>query len=379
MAKLTPLTPAQAADAAWRDVFKIETTTPALGGVPAFDLNDDPTTGYSNAQAVMLQNNMEIVRHRNPATERNAILSSKVDGATGLADYLGMSGGDVVVEGASTPLVLSFAKGFGQNGAVDYIGYIDADESVDTASILAVDGQYPIYAIYNTSTAAVTFGFGTDTDDTFEVANVQPSTTPNVPNRYWWNPTTKKVRRTEGSPGSVAWADVCAVCIGFAFVSGNALDTVVCRGIGPSADDGVNTIPAGAVSAYASSATPAGWLQCDGTAISRAAYAKLFAAIGTTFGVGNGTTTFNLPDLRGEFIRAWDDGRGVDAARAFGSTQADEFEAHTHDVLYHSGGSSSAGTYLSSNTATNATYTTSSTGGTETRPRNVALNYIIKF
>lgn len=77
----------------------------------------------------------------------------------------------------------------------------------------------------------------------------------------------------------------------------------------------------GMVAAFARNTAPAGWLKANGAAVSRTTYAALFAAIGTTFGVGDGATTFNLPDLRGEFIRGWDDGRGIDSGRAFGSLQ----------------------------------------------------------
>jgi phage-related tail fiber protein len=68
-------------------------------------------------------------------------------------------------------------------------------------------------------------------------------------------------------------------------------------------------------------AAPAGWLKANGATVSRATYADLFAAIGTTYGAGDGATTFRLPDLRGEFLRSWDDGRGVDPGRTVGSSQ----------------------------------------------------------
>jgi len=89
-------------------------------------------------------------------------------------------------------------------------------------------------------------------------------------------------------------------------------------------------LPAGAVQFHAGSTAPAGWLKANGAAISRAAYAALFAAIGTTYGVGDGSTTFNLPDLRGEFARGWDDGRGIDTSRALGSAQAQGYQSHNH-------------------------------------------------
>lgn len=86
----------------------------------------------------------------------------------------------------------------------------------------------------------------------------------------------------------------------------------------------------GAVVSFARSTAPTGWLKANGAAVSRTTYADLFAAIGTTFGAGDGSTTFNLPDLRGEWIRGWDDARGVDASRAFGSFQDGQVLSHSH-------------------------------------------------
>lgn len=83
-------------------------------------------------------------------------------------------------------------------------------------------------------------------------------------------------------------------------------------------------VPPGFVLPFAAVTPPAGWLRANGAAVSRTTYAALFAAIGTTYGAGDGSSTFNLPDARGEFPRFWDDGRGIDAnpsPRAIGSTQ----------------------------------------------------------
>ena len=88
-------------------------------------------------------------------------------------------------------------------------------------------------------------------------------------------------------------------------------------------DDLAGMIPSGAVMYFAGQTAPTGWLKANGAAVSRTAYAALFAAIGTTYGTGDGRTTFNLPDLRGEFVRGWDDGRGIDSRRALGSGQSD--------------------------------------------------------
>lgn len=144
-----------------------------------------------------------------------------------------------------------------------------------------------------------------------------------------------------------------------------------------------SVIAPGALQAFAMSSAPSGWLKANGAAISRSTYATLFAAIGTTFGAGDGSTTFNLPDLRGEFVRGWDDGRGVDSGRGFGTAQADEFEAHYHDVRTNSatGSGTGGGGYFISDAGVGAMERTRATpsGGSETRPRNVALLYCIKF
>jgi hypothetical protein len=63
--------------------------------------------------------------------------------------------------------------------------------------------------------------------------------------------------------------------------------------------------PAGAIVAFAAGITPAGWLICEGGAISRSSYPSLFSAIGTTYGSGNGSTTFDIPDFRGRFLRGF--------------------------------------------------------------------------
>ncbi|WP_304673051.1 phage tail protein [Neisseria uirgultaei] len=87
--------------------------------------------------------------------------------------------------------------------------------------------------------------------------------------------------------------------------------------------DAPSLITSSAVMYFARTTAPDGWLKANGAAVSRTAYAALFAAIGTTYGTGDGRTTFNLPDLRGEFVRGWDDSRGIDSGRALGSAQGD--------------------------------------------------------
>lgn len=174
-----------------------------------------------------------------------------------------------------------------------------------------------------------------------------------------------------------------------------------------------NAIEAGTTAYFGMSTAPTGWLKANGAVVSRATYAGLFAVIGTTYGAGDGSTTFALPDLRGEFPRGWDDGRGVDSGRAFGSAQADQMQriqgaftgnrltvATNNDIANRSG--------AFANNSVNTTVTTqiglsggiatqevsqrygfdsaqspdaraSSTTAGETRARNIALLACIKF
>lgn len=152
-----------------------------------------------------------------------------------------------------------------------------------------------------------------------------------------------------------------------------------------SATAAANSVnPVGTIIFYAKSTVPTGYLKANGAAVSRTSYAALFAVLGTAFGAGDGSATFNLPDLRGEFVRGWDDARGVDSGRVFSSAQSDQFKSHYHEVNFdgtagiykvNSGtmwGIGSGGTLGQGNK-------TESTGGAETRPRNIALLACIKF
>ena len=91
-------------------------------------------------------------------------------------------------------------------------------------------------------------------------------------------------------------------------------------------------VPTGSVHVMATTTVPTGYLECDGSAISRTTYSDLFATIGTTWGAGDGSSTFNVPDLRGEFIRGWDNSRGVDGSRNFASSQSDDNKSHNHTI-----------------------------------------------
>lgn len=197
--------------------------------------------------------------------------------------------------------------------------------------------------------------------------------------------------------------------------------------------------PTGAMITMTSNSAPSGYLKANGASVSRATYAALWAfaqASGNLaltqgsktagqYGPGDGATTFTIPDLRGEFVRGWDDGRGVDSGRNFASDQADDLKAHTHTgsavsggAHTHSGSTNSAGAHthgvdiatgpsgmggfpvefnpagtqyptssagahshtvtIDSGGAHSHTLSINNTGGAETRPRNIALLRCIK-
>ena len=169
----------------------------------------------------------------------------------------------------------------------------------------------------------------------------------------------------------------------------------------------VDVEPAGIIHAYAGQVVPTGWLHCDGAPVSRTVYSDLFNAIGTAWGSGDGSTTFNLPDLRGRFLRGVDDGSNHDPEAStrsaiqpggntgdnVGSYQEDAFQGHWHNILYPNTGAvgGNLSIYLSTNTgvpnilvnkATNPV--NDGSNGTprialETRPDNAYVKYIIKY
>ena len=97
-----------------------------------------------------------------------------------------------------------------------------------------------------------------------------------------------------------------------------------------SKDEVDQKAPCGMIGYFPFDKAPTGWLKANGAAVSRTAYAELFSKLGEKWGKGDGFNTFNLPDLRGEFIRGLDDGRGIDVDRTIGSNQGDQLRSHTH-------------------------------------------------
>jgi len=170
-------------------------------------------------------------------------------------------------------------------------------------------------------------------------------------------------------------------------------------------------MPSGSLMPYAGSSAPTGYLLCDGAAISRSTYSALFALVGTTYGAGDGSSTFNIPDLRGRVIAGQDDMGGSSANRLTGLTggvdgdvlggsggaethtlATSELPAHDHDIdtafknnstngvagNYPTGTnvSSPSGAQLSANT--NSIKNTGGGGAHNNVQPTIILNYIIK-
>ena len=129
-----------------------------------------------------------------------------------------------------------------------------------------------------------------------------------------------------------------------------------------------SALPVGVPVPWPSATPPKGWLKCNGAAFSAEEYPELAKAYPTN----------KLPDLRGEFIRGWDDGRGVDAGRALLSAQSDLFKAHHHLFAFFTAYAAGGGTGAVYDFHGSAGRDTGDTGGNETRPRNIAFNYIVR-
>lgn len=160
---------------------------------------------------------------------------------------------------------------------------------------------------------------------------------------------------------------------------------------GPTGPAGLSASPTGSIIIFAGTTAPTGWLLCDGSAVMRTRYSVLFGVIGTTFGAGDTTTTFNVPDLRQKTIV----GVGTNTTNnyALGGTGGEEnhtltvneIPAHTHTVsapVTQNGSNFTGGGGVSSIQPGDSPLTTTPTGGGAAHnnmPPYMALNYIIKI
>lgn len=357
---------------------------------------------------------------------------------------IGSTSGSVVIEASSTvPFICSVCEGYVASGPVVKYGMA----TVNTT--LAYSQSTDMILLASVSNGIIQFTL--DNYYPFFFSYAEPASPSN--GSYWFNMAEEKTYKRETG----AWVNRNRLPI--AIISPGASSITYFKTIRIGAKDlyGVNHVPSGTIHTFAGTAAnvPAGYLLCDGGTISRTTYSRLFQAIGTTYGVGDGSTTFAIPDLRGEFIRGLDNSRGVDTdtvttqgsitngsasvtaittvglsvgmavsgtgiaggttilsinsrtsltlsanatatntlasltfsrTRTLGSAQADNLKQHEHYYAIQAnivnGASPTTGTLIDWDGATAAQRYLGNTeyvGGAETRPRNVAMNFIIKF
>ena len=304
-------------------------------------------------------------------------------------------------------------------GSVDEanLGLLPKAGGTMTGQLLGDDGSAagsPAYAFDNDTdtgmfrSSANTIGFATAGTARVSISNAGLDMTNALPIRF---------QDSSGSPfvslkSPSALSGNVDLTLPSSIVSGGFMQT---DGSGNLSFQVVAGVPSGAVFCIAVASVPSGYLECNGQSVSRTTFAALFAVIGTQYGANN-SSTFKVPDLRGEFIRGFDNGRGVDSGRSVASSQSHQHPQHNHAVSASSsssvsdpghkhnllfaggsfGGSSGAVTardtgtitdrISNSNTgisvSTSTSISQSNRGGTsnssETRPRNIAMMYVIK-
>lgn len=323
-------------------VYQLEINDPVDAGVNG--------NGISNLQARQLGNRTVWLRDQVLALQtQDGVQSAAISvlQATNVVEYGGRKYKGVVV--ISTPTTLAQATHGGQLLVVDTPG---ADITIMAPDVSAVNGV--TYGIYNGSGASIRVIEGINSNNL-----LVPSSTLTLENGDFVDLMQRRISATN---------------LQFVVQTLRRFNDYV---------------PSGSVQAFAMSSPPSGWLACNGAAVSQTTYARLFALLGTTYDyLGNpGAGNFRLPDLRGEFVRGWDNGRGVDTGRTFGTAQAGEIQAHNHQFSGNNRVGISSTAYgsnatLAANMLAGSPTTapiSDNTGGGETRPRNVALLYCIKY
>jgi len=312
-------------------------------------------------------------------------------------------------------------NGFTTVGSVDEanLGLLPKAGGTMTGQLLGDDGSAansPAFSFDNDTDTGIfrsganTMGFATAGVERVEISDSGLDMSNGLPIRFQDSSGAPFVALK--SPASVS-SNVTFTLPGADGTNGQMLQT---NGSGALSFTTVAGVPSGAVFCMAVATVPSGYLECDGAAVSRTTYAVLFAVVGTQYGAGNGSSTFNLPDLRGEFIRGFDNGKGTDNGRSIASSQSDQNKQHDHTATSSFSGDDhnhqynishvttssvqarTAGTsdqrmslidttnlsFLHGNTASQSssgtvTTTVANDGGTEVRPRNIAMMYVIKI
>ena len=321
-------------------------------------------------------------------------------------------------------------NGFTTIGPVDTanLGLLPRAGGTMTGQLLGDDGSgasSPAYSFDNNADTGMfrsgsnTIGFSTAGTTRVSISNAGLDMTNALPIRF---------QDSSGAPfvGLKAPSSVSSnVTFTLPAADGNSGEFLKTDGSGALSFGTPQSVPTGAVFCMAVAFVPSGYLECNGDPVSRTTFSALFAVIGTQYGAGDGSSTFNLPDLRGEFVRGFDNGRDADSGRSIGSFQSDQNKQHNHSASGSVGdhrhayafaqgsnggvGNDFAGSGINSvtrsggrlaeleqsggndgqdlrgftantdNTQPSLSVSVGNDGGGETRPRNIAMMYIIKF
>jgi microcystin-dependent protein len=393
MANLTEQTPAVYP----AGIYQLETSDPVIGG----------PEGISNQQAKQLADRTKYLKEHVdalengtgiqngsitaaklaagviPSTYRSCILKGHADANGANAIVTRVNATTIAINSSPIAAALSFAWGWDSLGQRDFFAEYSSDINLTLAGEGVANGISDVFVFMDRNTLNGVITPRMDTGP-FIISAVEPG----VGNRKYWFDLVTMVWK-EWNSGLSAWSLRQYVLL--ARVTRNQsqeLNVVYNYPFRESLDPETGIVPGTIVSMHRDHTSPPnGWLHCNGANVSRTTYARLFAIIGTSYGAGDGSTTFKLPDLRGEFIRGLDAGRNVDAGRTLGASQADELKSHTHtDTFNHrtSGqgemiGNTTPLTGIPTSNVTQITVTSDATGGAETRPRNVAYPFFIKF
>jgi microcystin-dependent protein len=293
-----------------------------------------------------------------------------------------------------------------------YVGItIDADGNPNTADLELVPRQVLLPAVQalnaNTLDGADwrTFFIGTDADATF-TPGVTKARDADMLDGYDWNDVFTGGNPTSGTllVSRLADQSITSQKIASASIVGDRIapNTITEANLSLSLKTN-SIIPPGSISAFAGINTPLGWLPCDGRIVSAADYPALFNALGTAWGEGDPLepNDFHLPDLRGMFLRGVNDTKtggfidpeaesrtaqaaGGNTGNAVGSVQTDQFRSHTHTrphtrtPFWNQDANYDAGEGLR-RASGESLYPTGPAGGTETRPVNAYVHFIIKI
>lgn len=346
--------------------------TTAQGNISDLQSDLNSTNTYASYVLGAATNRRHCVVTAKHSTGAFARLPNFLDAST-----VGLTSGTMTLTASVTePFVAVISGGYDPTGPKLYYFMTDTNMTV------SYSGSSDLMLLLKRDSGTGVFSLALEPWVTPEYSFTAPSSPPN--GKYWYDLRSDRMfKRVSGS-----WVQTDAIILAKVIPGDELFDYLVHVGNGPQERFGIGQVPPGTVMSFAggASSVPDGYLLCDGSAISRTTYSYLYGVLGTIYGSGDGTTTFNLPDLRGEFVRGLDNGRGVDSGRTLGSAQAESVNTAGVQLREASTTWASSGVGVGSSQAyfensSIASYGSNMTlfGGWETRPRNVALNFIIKF